>query len=258
LTIISPDPTQYLMVARIVNPPPYRPERFIYKEPAKIVMNKKKFPETFFFDLADLSKGEVNLTKLLPATVTSWVITAFAIDPDTGLAFMEAPKKLKVLQPFFVSMNLPYSMKLGEILTIPVTVFNNSEKDQRVKVILLNKDDEFKVFGSEKSEIEVKANDESTANFKVKVTKVGNVKIKVAIESENVIDGVEQVIVVKPEGATQYKTKAMYVDLRREKEFKTNFGIEIPENSVQDSIQLEVNVVGDILGPPNHKLDQLM
>lgn len=234
-------------------------------ETPKVVM-RQKFPETFIFDSLDLSEGKNILSKTVPDTITSWIITAFAVDPDTGLAIMEQPKKLNVFQPFFVSTNLPYSIKRGEVVTIPIIVFNYLDQDQEVKVSLFNDENEFEFAENGKmmtenkmtKSIEVKSNDGSTANFMVKPTKAGNIKIKVTAASPTAGDGLEQLLIVEPEGVTQFHNKALFIDLRNTKEFQTNFCIDIPENAVPDSTKIEVSAIGDILGPSIENLDKLM
>lgn len=49
---------------------------------------------------------------------------------------------MEVFQPFFVSLNLPYSVKRGEVISIPVGVFNYLDEDFDVEVTLHNTDQE--------------------------------------------------------------------------------------------------------------------
>lgn len=88
-------------------------------------------------------EGIATLNKKVPDTITSWVISAFAVDPVSGLGLTQRPKTLNVFQPFFVSLNLPYSVKRGEIVSIPVVVFNYMETDQTAEVTLHNVENEF-------------------------------------------------------------------------------------------------------------------
>ena len=83
------------------------------------------------------------MTKKVPDTITSWIITGFSIDPVTGLGLTQTPRKLNVFQPFFVSTNLPYSVKRGEVVSIPIVVFNYMDTDQKAEVILHNNEQEF-------------------------------------------------------------------------------------------------------------------
>lgn len=87
--------------------------------------------------------GIKTITKKIPDTITSWIITGFAVDPFSGFGMTKNPRKLEVFQPFFVSLNLPYSVKRGEIIAIPIVVFNYMDNDLDAEVSLDNAGQEF-------------------------------------------------------------------------------------------------------------------
>lgn len=91
----------------------------------------------------------MNFKKRVPDTITSWIVTGFSIDPVTGLGLTREPSKLTVFQPFFVSLNLPYSVKRGEVVTIPCTVFNYLETDVEAELTLENENNEFEFMAGE-------------------------------------------------------------------------------------------------------------
>lgn len=94
------------------------------------------------------------MKKKVPDTITSWVITGFSVDPVTGLGLTKNPSKLEVFQPFFVSLNLPYSIKRGEVVSVPIVVFNYMEQDVNAEVTLHNDDQDFE-FVETSNEVEV-------------------------------------------------------------------------------------------------------
>lgn len=87
-------------------------------------------------------EGRHTIHKKVPDTITSWIITGFSLDPISGLGLTKESKSLQVFQPFFVSLNLPYSVKRGEVISIPVGVFNYLDDDFDVEVTLHNTDQE--------------------------------------------------------------------------------------------------------------------
>lgn len=233
---------------------------------AKEIEIRTEFPETWLFESLDLADGKGVVTKKVPDTITSWIITGFSMDSTTGLGLTTLPKKLTVFQPFFVTTNLPYSIKRGEVVAIPIIVFNYMETDQDVDVTLFNNDDEFE-FAEDgkmstkiemKKKILVKPNVGTSVSFMIKPKKAGNIKIKVVASSAVAGDGFEQLLIVEPEGITQYMNKALFIDLRNVQDFKTDYKIIIPENAVPDSTKIEVSAIGDILGPTIDNLDKLM
>jgi CD109 antigen len=191
------------------------------------------------------------------------------------LGLTRQPTKLNVFQPFFVSTNLPYSIKRGEVVAIPVVVFNYMDGDQRAEVTLFNTDGEFEfaevddddnkvnrkkraVETQRKKNIAVKAQSGTATSFMIRPLKVGQITIKVVATSAVAGDGVERQLIVEPEGVTQYMNKAVFIDLRNNPEFKTNISIVIPKNAVPDSTKIEASAIGDILGPSIENLDKLM
>lgn len=232
------------------------------------------FTDTYFnFKLSGTTTKTIS--KKVPDTITSWVITAFSIDQVTGLGLTKQPSKFNVFQPFFVSTNLPYSIKRGEVVAIPIVVFNYMEGDQRVEVTLFNNDKEFEfaeVNDDENSidrkkraietqrikRIVVKSNSGTPVSFMVRPLKVGHITIKITATSALAGDGVERPLLVVPEGVTQYINKAVFVDLRNGTEFKANMTVKIPNNAVPDSTRVEASVIGDVLGPSIDNLDKLM
>lgn len=88
-------------------------------------------------------EGRKTIHKKVPDTITSWVITGFSVDPVTGLGLTKSPSTIQVFQPFFVSLNLPYSIKRGETVSIPIVVFNYMENEVKAEVTLHNEDQDF-------------------------------------------------------------------------------------------------------------------
>lgn len=197
------------------------------------------------------------MNKKVPDTITSWVITGFAVDPLTGLGLSQRPKNLKVFQPFFVSLNLPYSVKRDEVVSIPIVVFNYLEQDQTAQVTLYNSDNDFEfvepsneivdTLRSEPSRMKrvaVKSNSGTAVSFMVKPKKVGHITIKVVAQGGSAGDGIERELLVVPEGVTKYVNEAVLVDLRQSGDFFKNLSVNIPNNAVPDSTRIEVSVIG--------------
>lgn len=70
----------------------------------------------------------------VPDTITSWVASAFALSNSSGLGISE-PTSLKVFQPFFVSLTLPYSVIRGEEVSLIASVFNYESTCLTVSVL---------------------------------------------------------------------------------------------------------------------------
>jgi CD109 antigen len=224
------------------------------------------------FSISD--NGTKVLTKKVPSAITSWMITSFSVNPAIGLGLTKQASKLKVFQPFFVSTNLPYSIKRGEIVAIPVTVFNYLENDLPVDVTLHNENGEFEFVEIDERENNVrrkrsagdsrekrvfaKTNDGATTSFMIRPLKVGHVTIKVVATSAIAGDGVERLLLVEPEGVTKYMNKVLLIDLKSSDAMQTKAEIVIPSNAVPDSTKIEIGAVGDVMGPSIDNLEKLM
>ena len=92
----------------------------------------------------------------------------------------------------------------------------------------------------------------------VKPKTIGQIKIKVTATTDIAGDGVERLLLVQPEGLPQFVNKANFMDLRQEKEAKSNFVVEVPKNAVPDSTRIEISVIGDVLGSTINNLDSLI
>lgn len=167
-------------------------------------------------------------------------------------------------------MNLPYSIKRGEIVSISISVFNYMEIDQTAELTLFNEDTEFE-FIEVKGErgkraadnlrtknVFVKSHSGTSTSFIIRPLKIGLNKIKVVVKSQVAGDGAERFLIVKPEGITRYMNKAVFIDLRDSDGFTTDISIDIPENAVPDSSKIEASATADILGASIENLDKLM
>ncbi|XP_038106498.1 CD109 antigen isoform X9 [Culex quinquefasciatus] len=242
-------------------------------ESTNVVEIRRSFPECWIWDNLKNNgfSGQKTITKKVPDTITSWIITGFSVNPVYGLGLTQQPRKLNVFLPFFVSTNLPYSVKRGEIVSIPVVIFNYMESGQTAEVTFDNSEYEFefadveneihensKAETSRKKTVEVPSNSGRTVSFMIRPTKLGHITIKVTATTALAGDGVERQLLVEPEGLPQFVNKAAFVDMRSAPEVMKNFTVEVPKNAVPDSTRVEVSVIGDVLGSTVQNLDSLI
>uniref|UniRef100_A0A1I8Q6D7 TEP1-F n=1 Tax=Stomoxys calcitrans TaxID=35570 RepID=A0A1I8Q6D7_STOCA len=245
------------------------------RTPVSIVKPKirKEFIETWIFDNADNTdaKGLATFTKKIPDTITSWVVTGFAINEKTGFAMAENATKIRVFQPFFLSTNLPYSVKRGEVISIPIVVFNYMEKALEAEVTMENTDQEYD-FTEATNDIEetvleekqrtkhvtVPSNGGQTVSFMIRPNKVGDITLKIKAITALAGDAIHQKLKVEPEGVTQFENQAIFISNPNKEPTKYDLKADIPKEAVLDSEYLEFSVVGDILGPTIKNIDKLV
>ncbi|XP_014247621.1 CD109 antigen-like isoform X2 [Cimex lectularius] len=232
---------------------------------------RSKFPETWIWDELDSGiSGRTSITKTVPDTITSWIISGFSLDQVYGLGLSEAPQKLTVFRPFFVTTNLPYSIIRGEMISIPVVVFNYMDKDITAEVILENSGQfEFSDYSNDviespklelfrRKHINVGRQSGASTSFLITPKEVGYIDLKITAKSPLAGDAILKKLLVKPEGETLYKNKAVLLDFKTNKNIMKSFKLDIPVNVVPDSEYIEVAAVGDIFGPSMSNLESLI
>ncbi|XP_075152774.1 CD109 antigen-like [Haematobia irritans] len=231
---------------------------------------RKDFAETWIFDDIEStdSDGMATITKKIPDTITSWIITGFSLNETTGFGMTKDSTKIRVFQPFFLSTNLPYSIKRGEVIKIPIVVFNYMETDLDAEITMNNDEDEYEFVepdvedeASEKEitkKLTIPSNTGETISFTIKPKVAGDIMLKIKAITPLAGDAMHQKLKVEPEGVTKYENEAFFITIPDGETIKHTLKAEIPENVVLDSEYLEFTAVGDILGPTIKNIDKLV
>uniref|UniRef100_A0A8C5QAP5 Uncharacterized protein n=1 Tax=Leptobrachium leishanense TaxID=445787 RepID=A0A8C5QAP5_9ANUR len=94
--------------------------------------------------------GSVVLHETAPDTITDWNAGAFCMGPSGfGLA---SPASLRVFQPFFVDLTLPYSVVRGESFTLKASVFNYLKEWYQRQLTYKHGDGSYSAFGKSDKE----------------------------------------------------------------------------------------------------------
>lgn len=198
------------------------------------------------------------------------MISAFSVSTTRGLSVMEDSVPLKVFQPFFVSVNLPFSVIHDEIVSMPVVVHNYLADAQVVNVKISCPDGEIELKGEAARSAETlkgtkvtfsaTIDSEVPKGFEVNIrfNKVGSASIKVTAFSSVAGDSLVKVVEVRPEGVPQYRNNPVLIDLNKKNTFESNVLIDVPDDAVPDSTIVEVNVIGDLFGSTLSNLQSLI
>jgi len=239
---------------------------------------RKEFPETWLFEELDIGENDrAVMNPVVPDTMTSWIITGFAVDPETGLGLSDI-KKLTVSQPFFIIIHLPYSIKYEEMLKVSVSIHNyipNTKRSLPVEVTMFNEDNEFEFITieessgkckikpsgaqrSQKKTVTAEANTVTPTFFMIKPKVAGrDIKLRVKATSQSAGDEVQRMLLVQHEGITIYNNKPMLIDLRETPNFSYTYEFMLPENISMNSVKVEAQAVGDMLGPALDNVNHL-
>lgn len=145
---IKPDRGFGVPLPTVTRPPlagPYAFSRIpkpVWNKP-KVYLTKNVAETWLFSNFSSGYEGKTSIRRKVPASLNNWLVSGFSLDPIRGLALMTEPKKLKVSKSFVVSLDLPYSVQKGEILAVPVVVYNYMDQDIVAEITLHNTEQTF-------------------------------------------------------------------------------------------------------------------
>ncbi|KAM4694559.1 CD109 antigen-like [Discoglossus pictus] len=227
---------------------------------------RSHFPETWIWkDIKMGSKTSFVLEAEVPDSITSWVTNAFVMSETLGLGILSAPVQLEAFQPFFVSLNLPNSITLGEKLILEIFVFNYLEEDIEVLVTLsYSKDFDIKISSIATTgfpqNVSVPSQEGKTVYYPIVPNKLGKIPIIVKAESSLAADIVSQNLSVKAEGIEHSHSETLLLELFNNKPqtILKPLDFTFPPDVVSGSEKAFITVVGNILGPSLASIDSLI
>lgn len=227
------------------------------------------FPETWLWtNKSTGADGTATISTTVPDTITSWVASAFAVSPTAGLGVSSDTAKLKVFRPFFVSLNLPYSVVRGEQVVLQAIVFNYMQTDQDVRVTLAQSQDFSNIVHVNGAEVHrhedtainvhVRAGEGKSVYFPIVPAGLGNIELVVSAQSTQAADAVRRNLLVEAEGVPKEYNVAVLVDLKNTSSFTRDVTLTLPPNVVAGSQRARVTAIGDLMGPSVSGLDKLL
>uniref|UniRef100_A0A8C5ZZ79 PZP alpha-2-macroglobulin like n=1 Tax=Marmota marmota marmota TaxID=9994 RepID=A0A8C5ZZ79_MARMA len=227
-----------------------------------------------FFTLCPISSsGMAEVEKTVPDTITEWKAGALCLSNDTGLG-LSPTASLRVFQPFFVELTMPYSVVRGEAFTLKATVLNYLPKCIRVSV-QLEASPTFLASPNEKAEESycICGNERQILSWTVTPKTLGNVNFSVSTEVMKSLelcgnevtevpetgrkDTIIKTLLVEPEGIEQEETFNSMACASGTKVSEL-LSLKLPPNVVKESARASVSVVGDILGSTMQNIQNLL
>ncbi|NXY13731.1 A2ML1 protein, partial [Atrichornis clamosus] len=218
------------------------------------------FPETWIWDLVSVGdNGQASLQVAVPDTITEWNANTFCV-ADTGFGFSPLTT-LRVLQPFFVDLSLPYSVIQGETFSLKATVFNYLKDCIQIHTTL-TETPELKVDACPSCQFTtcLCANEAETFVWNVTATRLGEAGQRDVIAVTSLQGGRDAVIkplLVKPGGVLQEKTQNAFL-CPADNTISEEFSLTLPAEVLEGSGRATFSVIGDIMGPALQNLDQLL
>jgi uncharacterized protein YfaS (alpha-2-macroglobulin family) len=159
---------------------------------------RRDFPETLVWhpELITDDHGKASLEIPLADSITTWRASIDGVSTAGKLGSLETP--ITVFQDFFVDLDLPESMSLGDQVSVPVTCYNYLKEAQDVRFTLAA-GDWFKC-PREQLSVHLGPGEVKSVHFPIEVLRVGNHSLQVTAQGANIADAVEREIRVVPTG----------------------------------------------------------
>ncbi len=159
------------------------------------------FKETLFVDPAIITdaNGEATVTIPLADNITSWRVAMVANSADGLLG--GGTDNITVFQDFFVDVDLPKQLTVGDRLHLPIGVYNFSEVDQAI-TLTVEQAEWFDFIGSTggTQTVTVPAGESMALPTSVQVTKAGNQALTIMAVGPTMQDGVVRTTRIVPNG----------------------------------------------------------
>ncbi|XP_068143587.1 thioester-containing protein 1 allele R1 isoform X1 [Drosophila tropicalis] len=224
-----------------------------------------------FLNLSASSDGRNSIHRRIPSDMTSWVISAFALDPVNGLGLNQPKGIMETYKEFYIATDLPYSIRKDELIAIPFVVHNNRESDLNVEVTFYNTAQDFdfpqldtkstnkpKVELYSRRSIQVPGKSARSISFIVTPKRVGAIPVKAVASTSLAGDTVEGTLIVEHSGAVEAITRGFLFELNSNAQRRQNVTIQVPRNAIPESTSIEVSAVGDLMGSVVGNLDNLI
>ena len=165
---------------------------------AQVQRVRQFFPETWLWqDLTTGQDGKATAKVSAPDSITTWMLRAVALSKEHGLGIAES--QLKVFQPFFFQVDLPYSAVRNEEFPVKVALYNYLDSNQTF-FVEIEKPDWLDLLDEGNKSTTVGPNEVGGVEFKIRPRTLGTNKLKITARSTAAADAVIKELLVEPEG----------------------------------------------------------
>jgi uncharacterized protein YfaS (alpha-2-macroglobulin family) len=215
------------------------------------------FPETLYTNPSLITDGQGRASIHVPIadSITTWRVTSLASTVKGALGSSTAP--IRVFQDFFVDLDLPVSLTEGDVVSVPVAVYNYLPKRQRVS-LELRQDPWFSLDGDNPNkQVEIGAGEVRSASFRVKASRIGGQQLQVTARlvdapANQPGDAIARTVNVLPNG----EEHAVVINERLEGSVTKD--VVIPDGAIADASRIFVKFYPGALSQVVEGLDSIL
>ena len=208
------------------------------------------FPETVLWrpEVITDNEGRAEIEMPLADSITTWRLTAHAVTADGHIG--SAQSGIRVFQPFFVDLNMPVALTLGDEVTVPAVLSNYLDKPQTVH-LKLSDAPWFELKDQADRKVELGVGEVRSVGFRLRARKVGQYRLKVTAQGGGVGDAVERAVEVVPGG--QRMEQVVNGNLQR----PASIDLVVPEDAIEGSVKGLVRIYPSSFSQVVEGLDQI-
>ncbi len=219
---------------------------------AEVQRVRQFFPETWLWaNVMTDDDGRATLPAEAPDSITTWMLRGVALSKEHGLGVAEA--ELRVFQPFFLQVDLPYSAIRGEEFPVKVALYNYLDEPQEF-FVELDESESFELLDAATKTIMVNPSDVGGLEFNIRLTELGRLPLKVTARSRESADAVIRDLLVEPEGVRHETVENRIVPAGEH----VTFDNATPGGSIQGSARTYVTLTGSYLSQTIDGLEGLL
>jgi len=214
---------------------------------------RQYFPETLYWlpEAITAEDGTLRLEIPMADSITTWRMTALASSQDGRLG--SASLGIKVFQDFFIDLDLPLSLTVGDEVSIPVGVFNYLAEEQTVR-LEVQKEGWFELLDEPVKEMTIAANDISVVYFRLKAQGFGQQPFQVTAIGSHMSDAMRKEVRVYPDGKPVRAT----VSDRLTAGQPVDQTIDIPKDAIPGTQSVLVKIYPGVLSQVVEGLDSIL
>lgn len=218
-------------------------------EPARV---RQFFPETWVWsELTTDGSGRATPRLIAPDSITTWEFRAVALSKEKGLGIGQAT--LRVFQPFFVSVDLPYAVSRGEEFPVRVALYNYDTTAQEFTVELAAAD-WFDRLDAPSRVVTVGPQAVGAADFTIRPTGLSVGKVRLTARGRTRADAIVKELIVEPEGVGREQVENLILTVGTPKRLE----LATPDGAIAGSPRAIVAVTGSLLSQTIEGLDSLL
>jgi CD109 antigen len=179
------------------------------------------------------------------------MLRAVALSKNNGLGIAES--QLTVFQPFFLTVDLPYSAIRSEEFPVKVAIYNYLDQQQNIQV-QIEAADWFQLLDIPEKTISLAANEIGSAEFKIKPTRLGTNGIKITARSPQAADAVIKTVIVEAEGVAKEMVDNLTLSGGKSQLVNTL----VPDMAIEGSARAYLAVTSSFLAQTIDGLDALL